>query len=70
MCCFSVQAQDNLQVYSPALGVNILFCTGCTGHGSCDYTEIRIDDSATGARRAGPWTASTPPLAVLAAVLA
>ncbi|KAL3836485.1 hypothetical protein ACJMK2_021917, partial [Sinanodonta woodiana] len=42
-----VVAEDDSGLQSPALVLNIWLCSGCSGHGSCIYTQERADTRAT-----------------------
>ena len=44
---FSITVVDNQNVYAEAIDVIIVLCTGCSEHGSCDFTTFRQDNVTT-----------------------
>lgn len=43
---FSVIAIDEQGVNSPELSVIIVLCSGCSDHGTCNFTKVRPDSTA------------------------
>ncbi|KAL3837566.1 hypothetical protein ACJMK2_022914, partial [Sinanodonta woodiana] len=43
----SVTVEDNHGVQAPALELTLLVCSGCSNHGSCDFTQERRDNRST-----------------------
>ena len=43
---FSLLAEDDMGVQSPVFQVSINLCSGCNGHGSCDYNNVLSSEIA------------------------
>ena len=43
---FSLLAEDDMGVQSPAFQVSINLCSGCSGHGRCDYDDVLPTENA------------------------
>lgn len=37
---FSILAEDDMGVQSPALDVTVNLCSGCSNHGNCDFDNL------------------------------
>lgn len=47
-CNFSVVAKDNNDVFSPVIELTPVICSGCSNHGTCNFTDFRqTQDNAT-----------------------